>query len=292
MQTSGTTTERVTAQAVTSVGCVDYFPGLDLTDPATTSPADARVMSKVLFGRLAVLEEGTHEYQYVRNTLIELNMALVKFAAGRFRSRSEPMEDMVQVGTIGLIKAIDRFDPDRGIEFTTFALPTITGEIKRFFRDTSWAVHVPRRLQELRLVLARAGDGLEQLIGRPPTAGELAAHLDLPVDEVREGMVAANGYTSSSLDAKALSAEAPDEESGFLSRLGMVDPGIEGAENLVCLKPLIAGLPERERRILSMRFGAEMTQTEIGAELGLSQMHVSRLLNRTLAQLRTGLLGE
>ena len=124
MQTSGTTTERVTAQAVTSVGCVDYFPGLDLTDPATTSPADARVMSKVLFGRLAVLEEGTHEYQYVRNTLIELNMALVKFAAGRFRSRSEPMEDMVQVGTIGLNKAIDRFDPDRGIEFTTFALPT------------------------------------------------------------------------------------------------------------------------------------------------------------------------
>nr|WP_225448659.1 RNA polymerase sigma factor SigF [Streptacidiphilus sp. P02-A3a] len=249
-------------------------------------------MSKVLFARMTELEEGTHEYQYVRNTLIELNMALVRFAAGRFRNRSEPMEDMVQVGTIGLIKAIDRFDPDRGIEFTTFALPTITGEIKRFFRDTSWAVHVPRRLQELRLVLARANDGLEQVIGRPPTAQELAEHLDLPVDEVREGMVAANGYTPSSLDAQALSGESRDEESGFLARLGKVDPGIEQTENLICLKPLIADLPERDRRILSMRFGAEMTQTEIGAELGISQMHVSRLLNRALAELRTGLLAE
>nr|WP_225447495.1 RNA polymerase sigma factor SigF [Streptacidiphilus sp. PB12-B1b] len=265
---------------------------MDLSAPAKASPGDARAMSKVLFARMAALEEGTHEYQYVRNTLIELNMALVKFAAGRFRSRSEPMEDMVQVGTIGLIKAIDRFDPEREIEFTTFALPTITGEIKRFFRDTSWAVHVPRRLQELRLVLARASDSMEQLIGRPPTAGELAEHLDLPLDEVREGMVAANGYTPSSLDAKALSSEAQDEESGFLSRLGKPDPGIEGIENLLCLKPMIAQLPDRERRILSMRFGAEMTQTEIGAELGISQMHVSRLLNRTLAKLRSGLLDE
>ena len=291
-QTAARATARTTAQLATAAEPVDYFPSLDLSTPGKASPSDARAMSKVLFARLAVLEEGTHEYQYVRNTLIELNAALVKFAAGRFRSRSEPMEDMVQVGTIGLIKAIDRFDPDRGIEFTTFALPTISGEIKRFFRDTSWAVHVPRRLQELRLALARGSDGLEQRIGRPPTADELAAHLDLPVDEVREGMVAANGYTSSSLDAKALSAESPDEASGFLSRLGRVDPGIEGAENLICLKPLIAELPERDRRILSMRFGAEMTQSEIGAELGISQMHVSRLLNRTLAHLRSGLIGE
>ncbi|QMU73967.1 RNA polymerase sigma factor SigF [Streptacidiphilus sp. P02-A3a] len=285
-------TERVTDQAEGVAEHVDYFPGLDLSVPGKASPTDARAMSKVLFARMTELEEGTHEYQYVRNTLIELNMALVRFAAGRFRNRSEPMEDMVQVGTIGLIKAIDRFDPDRGIEFTTFALPTITGEIKRFFRDTSWAVHVPRRLQELRLVLARANDGLEQVIGRPPTAQELAEHLDLPVDEVREGMVAANGYTPSSLDAQALSGESRDEESGFLARLGKVDPGIEQTENLICLKPLIADLPERDRRILSMRFGAEMTQTEIGAELGISQMHVSRLLNRALAELRTGLLAE
>jgi len=299
VHTDVTTTERVTAQADVQAAAaaehaehVDYFPGLDLSVPGKASPTDARAMSKVLFVRMAELEAGTHEFQYVRNTLIELNMALVKFAAGRFRTRSEPMEDMVQVGTIGLIKAIDRFDPDRGIEFTTFALPTITGEIKRFFRDTSWAVHVPRRLQELRLRLAKASENLEQQIGRPPTAGELAAHLELPVDEVREGIVAANGYTSSSLDAKALGEESQDEESGFLARLGMPDPGFEGTENMICLKPLVAELPERDRRILSLRFGAEMTQTEIGAELGISQMHVSRLLNRTLAQLRSGLLGE
>ena len=300
MRTAATTTDRARTRTpdrdVTESSdvpeSVDYFPDLDLSEPGKVAPGDARAMSKVLFARLAVLEEGTHEFQYVRNTLIELNMALVKFAAGRFRSRSEPMEDMVQVGTIGLIKAIDRFDPDREIEFTTFALPTITGEIKRFFRDTSWAVHVPRRLQELRLLLARASDGLEQVIGRPPTAAELAEHLDLPVDEVREGMVAANGYTPSSLDAKALSADSQDEESAFLSRLGKVDPGIEAVENLICLKPLIARLPDRDRRILSMRFGAELTQSEIGAELGISQMHVSRLLNRTLTRLRTQLLDE
>jgi RNA polymerase sigma-B factor len=297
---TGVTTERVSTRAPGRAGRtvaaagpgVDYFPELDLSAPSKASPGDARTMSRVLFARLVDLEEGTHEYQYVRNTLIELNMALVKFAAGRFRSRSEPMEDMVQVGTIGLIKAIDRFDPAREIEFSTFALPTITGEIKRFFRDTSWAVHVPRRLQELRLVLAKASDGLEQLIGRPPTAGELAEHLDLPLDEVREGMVAANGYTPSSLDAKPVSAESQDEESGFLSRLGRLDPGIEGVENHISLKPLIARLPERDRRIISMRFGAEMTQTQIGVELGISQMHVSRLLNRALAELRSGLMGE
>ena len=268
------------------------YADLDLSEPDKVAPADARAMSKVLFVRLAALEEGTQEYQYVRNTLIELNMALVRFAAGRFRTRSEPMEDIVQVGTIGLIKSIDRFDPDREIEFPTFALPTITGEIKRFFRDTSWAVHVPRRLQELRLVLARVGDEMEQTIGRPPTAAELAAHLELPLDEVREGMVAANGYTPSSLDAKALGAESDDEESAFLSRLGKVDPGIEGVENLVSLKPLVAALSERDRHLLSLRFGTELTQSEIGAELGISQMHVSRLLSRILTQLRTQLLDQ
>jgi RNA polymerase sigma-B factor len=136
-------------------------------DPAAVSPTDARAMSKVLFVRMATLEEGTHEYQYVRNTLVELNLALVHFAAARFRTRSEPMEDIVQVATIGLIKAIDRFDPAREVEFPTFALPTVLGEIKRFFRDTSWAVHVPRRLQELRLVLARAGDDLSRTSASP-----------------------------------------------------------------------------------------------------------------------------
>ncbi len=135
---------------------IPELDGLPEIPPYTeVGPVDARALSKTLFQRLESLEEGTHEFAYVRNTLVELNLALVKFAASRFRSRSEPMEDIVQVGTIGLIKAIDRFELGRGVEFPTFAMPTIVGEIKRFFRDTSWSVRVPRRLQELRLDLAK-----------------------------------------------------------------------------------------------------------------------------------------
>jgi RNA polymerase sigma-B factor len=250
---------------------------------------DARALSKVLFRRMAELEEGTHEYAYVRNTLIELNLALVRFAASRFRARSEPMEDIVQVGTIGLIKAIDRFDIDRGLEFPTFALPTVIGEIKRFFRDTSWAVHVPRRLQELRLDLAKASDALAFTLGREPTPAELAEHLGLPEQEVREGLVASAGYTAYSLDAQS---DDDETEGTIADRLGEEDTGLEGVLDHHALKPLIEALPPRDRKILSLRFGAEMTQSEIGAELGISQMHVSRLLSRILARLREGMAAE
>ncbi|WP_327697050.1 RNA polymerase sigma factor SigF [Streptomyces sp. NBC_00459] len=250
---------------------------------------DARALSKTLFARLESLEEGTHDYSYVRNTLVELNLALVKFAASRFRSRSEPMEDIIQVGTIGLIKAIDRFELSRGVEFPTFAMPTIVGEIKRFFRDTSWSVRVPRRLQELRLDLARAGDELAQQLDRAPTVAELAERLDLSKDEVVEGMAASNAYTASSLDAQA---DEDDSEGALSDRIGYEDHGIEGIEYVESLKPLIAGLPPRDRQILSLRFVANMTQSEIGEELGISQMHVSRLLSRTLQRLRKGLTVE
>ena len=130
------------------------LPGIE--EPRSVAPRDARELSRQFFQRLAELEEGTHEYQYARNTLIEMNMSLVRFAAGRFRGRGDDMEDLVQTGMIGLIKAIDRFELAREVEFTSFALPYIVGEIKRFFRDTTWAVHVPRRLQELRVELAKA----------------------------------------------------------------------------------------------------------------------------------------
>ncbi|MFE3252339.1 RNA polymerase sigma factor SigF [Streptomyces sp. NPDC059209] len=250
---------------------------------------DARSLSKTLFGRLEGLEEGTHEHAYVRNTLVELNLALVKFAASRFRSRSEPMEDIIQVGTIGLIKAIDRFELSRGVEFPTFAMPTIVGEIKRFFRDTSWSVRVPRRLQELRLELAKAGDELSQLLDRAPTVPELAERLGLTNDEVVEGMAASNAYTASSLDAQP---EEDDTEGALSDRIGYEDHGLEGIEYVESLKPLIAGLPARDRTILSLRFVANMTQSEIGEELGISQMHVSRLLSRTLVRLRKGLTIE
>ncbi|MGC0357604.1 RNA polymerase sigma-B factor [Streptomyces sp. SAI-124] len=182
----------------------DVLAGLpDIPPFEEVGAVDARALSKTLFARLESLEEGTHEYSYVRNTLVELNLALVKFAASRFRSRSEPMEDIIQVGTIGLIKAIDRFELSRGVEFPTFAMPTIVGEIKRFFRDTSWSVRVPRRLQELRLDLAKAGDELAQKLDRAPTVGELAERLGLSKEEVVEGMAASNAYTASSLDAPA-----------------------------------------------------------------------------------------
>ncbi|MGA4849293.1 RNA polymerase sigma factor SigF [Streptomyces sp. G5(2025)] len=250
---------------------------------------DARALSKTLFERLEALEEGTHEHAYVRNTLVELNLALVKFAASRFRSRSEPMEDIIQVGTIGLIKAIDRFELSRGVEFPTFAMPTIVGEIKRFFRDTSWSVRVPRRLQELRLDLAKAGDELAQKFDRAPTVSELAERLGISNEEVVEGMAASNAYTASSLDAQP---EEDDSEGALADRIGYEDHGLEGIEYVESLKPLIAELPPRDRKILSLRFVANMTQSEIGEELGISQMHVSRLLSRTLVKLRKGLTVE
>ncbi|MFX4290960.1 MULTISPECIES: RNA polymerase sigma factor SigF [Streptomyces] len=265
---------------------VDELPDIPFDKVA---PMDARALSKNLFERLRSVEEGTAEYSYVRNTLIELNLALVKFAASRFRSRSEPMEDIVQVGTIGLIKAIDRFDPDRGVEFPTFAMPTIVGEIKRFFRDTSWSVRVPRRLQELRLDLAKAGDELAQKLDRAPTVAELAERLQLSHEEIIEGMAASNAYTASSLDAQP---EEDEGEGALADRIGYEDHGLEGIEYIESLKPLIAELPPRDRQILSLRFVGNMTQSEIGEELGISQMHVSRLLGRTLSRLRRGLLTE
>ncbi|MFD7709811.1 RNA polymerase sigma factor SigF [Streptomyces sp. NPDC059785] len=268
----------------------DVLAGLPEIPPyEEVGPVDARALSKTLFERLESLEEGTREYSYVRNTLVELNLALVKFAASRFRSRSEPMEDIVQVGTVGLIKAIDRFELSRGVEFPTFAMPTIVGEIKRFFRDTSWSVRVPRRLQELRLDLAKAGDELAQQLDRSPTVGELAERLGITKEEVVEGMAASNAYTASSLDAQP---EEDDSEGALADRIGYEDHGLEGIEYIESLKPLIAELPSRDRKILSLRFVAGMTQSEIGEELGISQMHVSRLLSRTLVRLRKGLTVE
>ncbi|MFE2520080.1 RNA polymerase sigma factor SigF [Streptomyces mirabilis] len=279
--------ERLDEPGTSGLDGLDGLPEIPPYDEV--GPVDARALSKTLFKRLESLEEGTHDYSYVRNTLVELNLALVKFAASRFRSRSEPMEDIIQVGTIGLIKAIDRFELSRGVEFPTFAMPTIIGEIKRFFRDTSWSVRVPRRLQELRIDLAKAGDELAQQLDRAPTVGELAERLGITNDEVVEGMAASNAYTASSLDAQP---EEDDSEGALADRIGYEDHDLEGIEYVESLKPLIAELPSRDRQILSLRFVANMTQSEIGDELGISQMHVSRLLSRTLVRLRKGLTVE
>lgn len=260
-----------------------------IPDALAVAPKDARALSKVFFRELTVLEEGTHEYQYARNTLIEMNMSLVRYAAGRFRHRGDEMEDIVQVGMIGLIKAIDRFELSREVEFTTFAVPYIVGEIKRFFRDTSWAVHVPRRLQEARVELAKATEELSTRLGRTPTVKELAELMSLTEEEVTEARLASNGYNSSSLDA-ALSGENEESEASLADFIGSEDPAMELVEDFHALAPLIADLDERDRQILHLRFVEELTQSQIGEHLGCSQMHVSRLLSRTVKRLRQGLL--
>ncbi|CAM5304575.1 RNA polymerase sigma factor SigF [Streptomyces atroolivaceus] len=264
-----------------------------IEDAGKVAPQDARAMSKLFFDRLQVLEEGTHEYQYARNTLIEMNLSLVRFAASRFRNRGgDDTEDIIQVGTIGLIKAIDRFDLSREVEFATFAVPYIVGEIKRFFRDTTWSVHVPRRLQELRVELAKAKEQLSAELDRDPTVAELAVHLDLPEEEIIEGLVAANGYSAGSLDTPNADSESGSEQRAYADLLGEDDPGMESVENLHTLAPLLRQLDDRERKIVRMRFGQEMTQAQIGAELGVSQMHVSRLLSRIVQRLREGMSVE
>ena len=266
------------------------LPGI--AEPRTVAPRDARELSRQFFQRLAELEEGTHEFQYARNTLIEMNISLVRFAAGRFRGRGDDMEDVVQTGMIGLIKAIDRFELSREVEFTSFALPYIVGEIKRFFRDTTWAVHVPRRLQELRVELAKAREELASRLDREPTVPELATLMNIPENEVIEAQIAANGYNSSSLDA-ALTGDGPEGGEAVLADfIGVEEDGLRLVEDFQSLAPLMAELGERDRQIIHMRFVEEATQAEIGERLGCSQMHVSRLIKRIIAQLREGMLGE
>ncbi|MFF0222936.1 RNA polymerase sigma factor SigF [Streptomyces sp. NPDC004629] len=291
MDTAGIRSEAVVVEKTAEDGAGEQpLPGIE--DPKSVAPRDARELSRQFFQRLTELEEGTPEYQYARNTLIEMNMSLVRFAAGRFRGRGDDMEDIVQTGMIGLIKAIDRFELSREVEFTSFAVPYIVGEIKRFFRDTTWAVHVPRRLQELRVELAKAREELSSRLDRDPTAAELAALMDISEDEVVEGQLAANGYNSASLDA-ALTGDGPEDGEAVLADfIGIEEEGLRLVEDFQSLAPLIEDLGERDRQILHLRFVEEATQAEIGERLGCSQMHVSRLIKRVIARLRRGMLGE
>jgi RNA polymerase sigma-B factor len=245
-----------------------------------------RTQARELFERLTVLPAGDPERARIRATLVELHLPLVEYLARRFRNRGEWLDDLTQVATIGLIKSIDRFDLERGVEFSTYATPTIVGEIKRHFRDKGWAVRVPRRLQELKLSLTKAIGELAQREGRAPTVSELAAHLQMSEEEVLEGLESANAYSTVSLDAP----DSGDEDAPAVAdSLGMIDEALEGVEYRESLKPLLERLPPREKKILLLRFFGNMTQSQIAAELGISQMHVSRLLARTLAQLREGL---
>ena len=258
--------------------------------PGPGDPHDPhdRSGARALFVELSKLPEGSPERAELRNQLVRMHLPLVEHLARRFRNRGEPLDDLTQVATIGLIKSVDRFDVERGVEFSTYATPTVVGEIKRHFRDKGWAVRVPRRLQELRLALTTATGELSQRHGRAPTVHELAEHLKISEEEVLEGLESANAYSTLSLDVP----DTDDESPAVADTLGSEDEALEGVEYRESLKPLLEQLPPREKTILLLRFFGNMTQSQIAQEVGISQMHVSRLLARTLAQLRDKLLIE
>lgn len=255
--------------------------------PLTARQLSTREQSHSLFEELIDQATSDDRKAHCREDLVRLHLPLVDHCARRFANRGEPLDDLVQVGTIGLIKSVDRFDNERGVEFSTYATPTIIGEIKRYFRDKGWAIRVPRRLQELRMSISSVTADMSQELGRSPTPREIADKLAVSVEEVMEGIESANAYSTLSLDA----GDSGDESgaNSMLDTLGMDDEGLAHVEIRESIKPLIEQLPPRERRILLLRFFRGMTQSQIADEIGVSQMHVSRLLNRTLAELRTSL---
>jgi RNA polymerase sigma-B factor len=221
----------------------------------------------------------------LRDDLVEEHAALANFLARRFANRGEPIDDLVQVALVGLLKAVERFDPGRGLQFSTFATPTILGELKRHFRDKGWAVRVPRRVQELHLQLGRIVAALGQERGRSPTPAEVAERAGGSEEDVLEAMEAGSLYRLVSLDGPATRDE--EETSELAACLGDDDAGFEQIENRAELDELLGVLPDRERRIVELRFFEGMTQSEIAEQIGVSQMHVSRLLARSLELLRT-----
>jgi len=237
---------------------------------------------KRLFKELRRTEE-----QDIRNKLIESHLGLVEYLARRFAGRGEPLDDLVQAATIGLVKAVDRFDPGREVEFSTYATPTIVGELKRHFRDKGWAVRVPRRLQELNLRLGSVISALSQDLQRSPTVAEIAGAAEASEDEVLEALDSAHAYSLISLDAGQV-----EEGLSYHEQIGSEDEALEALEERLSVGPLLRQLPPRERRMLHLRFFKGLTQSEIADELGISQMHVSRLLAKTLAGLRRALEDE
>lgn len=240
------------------------------------------------FEAIAALAEDSPERRALRDALITRCLPLAEHIARRFEGRGESFDDLVQVARLGLVNAVDRFDVERGSDFVAFAVPTIMGEVRRHFRDAGWAVRVPRRMKELHLLLGKAVAELSQRLGRAPTVHELATELDLDPEDVAEGLLAGNAYQAVSVDGASTQRS---EDTPLLESLGEYDTAMENVENHEALRPLLAALPERERTILMLRFFGNMTQTQIAARVGISQMHVSRLLTKILAELREQ-LGE
>ncbi|MEC3976709.1 SigB/SigF/SigG family RNA polymerase sigma factor [Amycolatopsis sp. H20-H5] len=242
-----------------------------------------------LLVELAGLPEDDARHEPLRARLVTEYLPVAEHIARRFTGRGEARDDLVQVARIGLIHAIDRFQPDRGSDFLSFAVPTIMGEVRRHFRDSAWSLRVPRRLKELHLSLSQATSVLSQRVGRAPTPSELAAHLGLTVEEVSEGLIAGNAYQTMSVD-KAVTGES--DTMSLADTLGEDDTELEHVENHEALLPLLRELPHRERSIVVMRFFGNLTQTQIAERVGISQMHVSRLLSQTLQELRAKLTAD
>ena len=232
-----------------------------------------------------------HERDRIREDLVHGYESLVHFLARRFQNRGEPLEDIVQVGFLGLIKAIDRFDPGMGNEFTTFATPTILGEIRRYFRDKGWAIRFPRRLQELYQQVVRTNEELKNQLNRQPTVAEVAERLGVEPEDVLEAMEMSTALTPISIDA---TIGGSGEEGGrqLGEAVGSEDPNLDRVEMREVLERAMRHLNERERRIMIMRFFEEMSQSEVAKRLGISQMHVSRLQRAALEQLREHLPPE
>ncbi|WP_433594157.1 RNA polymerase sigma factor SigF [Nocardia sp. CA-145437] len=237
----------------------------------------------LLFEELAAAAPGSAGRAALRSQLINRCIPLADHIARKFSGRGEPFDDLTQVARVGLVHAVDRFDISRGSNFLSFAVPTIMGEVRRYFRDNTWAMRVPRRVKETHLRIGSAIDALSQQLGRSPTAKEIAAALDIDADEVTQAVIAGNAYQPSSIDAVSVGR---DTEASLLDTLGEEESQFDRVEEYVAIRPLLAGLPERERRILTMRFFESMTQTQIAQQMGISQMHVSRILSKTLARLR------
>lgn len=251
-------------------------------DPASGSKAEYADVPE-MFRQLASAPADSPEFRRQRDAIVQRCLPLAEHIARRFEGRGESRDDLIQVARVGLVNAVLRFDVDAGSDFLAFAVPTIMGEIRRHFRDNSWSVKVPRRLKELHLRLGDATAELSQRLGRAPTPSELAADMGVSRTEVIEGLVAGNSYNTLSIDS---GGGADDEVGAIIDTLGTVDPDLARIENRETLRPLLAALPERQRTVLVLRFFESMTQTQIAERVGVSQMHVSRLLAKSLARLR------
>ncbi len=234
---------------------------------------------------LATLDSESNRHQRLREAVIERCLPLADHIARRFRNRGEPTEDLVQVARVGLVNAVNRFNVDNGAEFLSFAVPTMMGEVRRHFRDHGWSVKVPRRLKELNSELKRSRDELSHQLRRAPTASELAAKMGIDREELVQAQIAASAYSTLSADTPV---GADDEAAGrsITDTVGDLDHNLDKVLDVETVRPLVAALPERERTILLLRFFENMTQTQIAERLGISQMHVSRLLAKSLASLR------